>query len=81
MKLFGERLKQLRIAKGIKQIDMAKLLDVTDRHYQRMEYGKVNVPALTLIALAEYFNVSLDYLVGLSDNPESAQRQSPKAKA
>ena len=39
MKLFGERLKQLRIAKGIKQIDMAKLLDVTDRHYQRMEYG------------------------------------------
>ncbi|MEE0681416.1 MAG: helix-turn-helix transcriptional regulator [Christensenellales bacterium] len=70
MKLFGERLKQLRIAKGIKQIDMAKLLDVTDRHYQRMEYGKVNVPALTLIALAEYFNVSLDYLVGLSDNPE-----------
>ena len=49
---------------------MAKLLDVTDRHYQRMEYGKVNVPALTLIALAEYFNVSLDYLVGLSDNPE-----------
>lgn len=70
MKLFGERLKQLRIAKGIKQIDMAKLLDVTDRHYQRMEYGKVNVPALTLIALAEYFNVSLDYLVGLSDDPE-----------
>ena len=70
MKLFGERLKQLRIAKGIKQIDMAKLLDVTDRHYQRMDYGKVNVPALTLIALAEYFNVSLDYLVGLSDNPE-----------
>ena len=70
MKLFGERLKQLRIAKGIKQIDMAKLLDVTDRHYQRMEYGKVNVPALTLIALAEYFNVSLDYLVGLSDNTE-----------
>lgn len=70
MKLFGERLKQLRIAKGIKQIDMAKLLDVTDRHYQRMEYGKVNVPALTLIALAEYFNVSLDYLVGLSDDPK-----------
>ena len=70
MKLFGERLKLLRLAKGIKQIDMAKLLDVTDRHYQRMEYGKVNVPALTLIALAEYFNVSLDYLVGLSDNPE-----------
>lgn len=70
MKLFGERLKQLRIAKGIKQIDMAKLLDVTDRHYQRMEYGKVNVPALTLIALAEYFNVSLDYLVGCRTTPE-----------
>ncbi len=70
MDTFGKRLKQLRSEKGIKQIDMAKLLDVTDRHYQRMEYGKVNVSALTLITLSNYFNVSTDYLLGLTDNPE-----------
>jgi transcriptional regulator with XRE-family HTH domain len=70
MDIFAERLKALRKEKNLKQIDMAQMLDVTDRHYQRMEYGKVNVPALSLIALADFFNVSLDYLVGRSDNPE-----------
>jgi transcriptional regulator with XRE-family HTH domain len=70
MEIFAKRLKMLRKEKGLKQIDMAAMLNVTDRHYQRMEYGKVNVPALTLIALADYFDVSLDYLVGRSDDPE-----------
>lgn len=51
----------------MKQIDMAKLLDCTDRHYQRMEYGEVNVPSLTLCALADYFGVTTDYLLGRSD--------------
>ena len=70
MENFGLRLRQLRTSKGLKQVDMAKLLDITDRHYQRMEYGKINVPALTLIFLADLFNVSIDYLVGRSDIPE-----------
>jgi len=42
---------------------------VTSRHYQDIEYGKINIPTLTLIALADYFDVSLDYLVGRSDDP------------
>ena len=35
-----------------------------DRHYQKIEYGQVNVPATTLCALADYFGVSTDYLLG-----------------
>ncbi len=66
---FAKRLKQLRKAKSLKQTDMASLLKVTTRHYQEIEYGKVNIPTLTLIFLADYFNVSLDYLVGRSDDP------------
>jgi transcriptional regulator with XRE-family HTH domain len=69
MNSFGERLKMLRKTKKIKQTDMAVFLEITPRHYQDMEYGKINVPALTLIALADYFDVSLDYLVGRSDDP------------
>ena len=45
MEPFGARLKVLRKAKKLKQSDMALLLDCTDRHYQRMEYGYVNVPS------------------------------------
>jgi len=67
---FATRLKELRKSRNLKQTDMAEFLNITDRHYQKMEYGKVNVPALTLIALADYFDVSLDYLVGRSDDPE-----------
>lgn len=67
---FANRLKELRKSKKLKQTDMANLLNITVRHYQDIEYGKINIPTLTLIALADYFGVSLDYLVGRSDNPE-----------
>lgn len=68
---FATRLKQLRKSKNLKQTDMANLLEITVRHYQDMEYGKINVPALTLIKLANYFDVSLDYLTGRNSNPNS----------
>jgi transcriptional regulator with XRE-family HTH domain len=59
-----ERLKPLRKEKGITQKQMAELLDCTEQHYQRMEYGKVNLPATTVIFLADYFGVTADYLLG-----------------
>ena len=65
--LLGQRLKLLRKERGITQKEMAELLEKTERHYQDVEAGKINVPALTLIALADYFSVSLDYLVGRTD--------------
>ncbi len=68
---FSNRLKQLRKEKKLKQSDMAELLELTTRHYQQIEYGKVNIPTLTLIFLADYFDVSIDYLVGRTDNPNS----------
>ena len=47
---------------------MAELLGKTSRHYQDIESGKINIPSLTLIKLADYFGVSLDYLVGRSED-------------
>ena len=64
MEPFGKRLCALRREHHKTQVDMATLLKCTDRHYQRMEYGYVNVPSLTLIKLADYFNVTTDYLLG-----------------
>lgn len=59
-----ECLKPLRKARKLKQREVAELLDCTVQHYQRIEYGKVNLPATTVIFLADYFGVTADYLLG-----------------
>lgn len=68
MPKLSARLKELRKEKGVKQIDMANLLGYTETHYQQIEYGNVNIPSLTLETLADYFEVSTDYLLGRSDD-------------
>lgn len=70
MELFSLRLKELRKLKKVKQQDVAMRLNITVRHYQDIEYGKIDLPTSKLITLADYFNVSLDYLVGRSDKPQ-----------
>ena len=64
---FGQRLKSLRKEKGLKQIEMAEFMNMTDRNYQRMEYGRINVSATTLIFLADFFGVTTDYLFGRTE--------------
>ena len=66
---FGQRLKVLRKSKGLKQKDMAKVMDIAERNYQRYEYGQINVPATTLVFFADYFGVTTDYLLGRGDEP------------
>ena len=68
--IMGARLKALRKERKLTQRAMAGLLNVTDRHYQAIESGSVNIPSLTLKFLADYFGVSTDYLLGRTDNPE-----------
>ena len=69
LKNFGQRLKELRKSKNLTQKDMGELLDMTDRNYQRFEYGQINVPATTLVFLADFFGVTTDYLLGRDDPP------------
>ena len=59
-----ERLNPLRKSRHMTQKAMAELLECTDRHYQRIEYGAINLPSTTLIFLADYFGVTTDYLLG-----------------
>nr|WP_279285666.1 helix-turn-helix transcriptional regulator [Colidextribacter sp. OB.20] len=66
----GNRLKALREGSHLKQKDMAELLDCTPSHYQKIEYGKVNVSVSMLDFLAEHFGVSTDYLLGRTENRE-----------
>lgn len=69
MKNYYERMRDLREDRDLRQSDMAKLLCLTNQQaYQRYESGKVQMPLHLLIQLAEYYEVSLDYLCGLTDN-------------
>lgn len=62
-----DRLRELRKERGETQLQVAKAVGVTDRQYQRFESG-VNLPGFdNLCALADHFEVSLDYLAGRSD--------------
>ena len=68
LETFAVRLKNLRNKKGVKQSEMGDFLGCTARNYQRLEHGEINVPATTLMTLADYFGVTTDYLLGRSED-------------
>ena len=62
-----ERLRALRKEKNETQVQVANAIGVTDRQYQRFEAG-VNLPGFeNHCALADHFDVSLDYLAGRTE--------------
>lgn len=64
---FKTNLRNLRIEKGITQPDLAKDLHVSNAIISYWETGKREPTLSALIAIANYFNVSLDYLTGLKE--------------
>ena len=65
----SEALRRFRKSVKITQKQAAEVAGVAERGYQSYEYGKVIPAATVLIAIADYFDVSLDYLCGRSDDP------------
>lgn len=63
------RLKELREKRGISQLKLAMDLGLTQNSVSRYESGVREADYKTLIALADYFNVSTDYLLDRTDNP------------
>lgn len=61
--------KRIRMEMGLTQRQVADGIGVAEQAYQRYEYGRTIPSAHVLIALADYFDVSLDYLCGRSDDP------------
>ena len=64
------RLKELRASHNVMAKTVAESLSITYRTYQKYETGEIDPPLSKVIILADYFDVSLDYLVGRSDNPD-----------
>ena len=63
---FSERLRLLRQENRYKQREMAEILGLKPRGYQDYEYGKTYPTVPGLIQIAKFFDVSTDYLLGLS---------------
>ena len=67
---FAERLVELRKSRNLTQKQVYESVSMSMLGYQRYEYGTREPSFQKLLALADYFDVSLDYLVGRTDNPE-----------
>lgn len=72
--IFGKRLKELRTTSKNSQSFVAKLINVSKTQISDIENGKTATTLEKICVLADYFNVSLDYLVGRSDDRQESTR-------
>ena len=64
------RLKYLRESELLSQSEGARAIFVTQRTYSYYETEEHDIPTQTLIRLADFYNVSVDYILGRTDNPQ-----------
>lgn len=65
-----QRIRNLREDRDLTQSEMGAILHCSQRIYSNYERGEVDIPTETLIKLADYYDVSIDYLLGRTDNPK-----------
>ena len=73
-----ERIRDMRIDRGLTQKEVAKVINVKQNTYSQYEIGVLNYPLDVVIKLAEFYETSVDYLVGLTDVPVPYERREPK---
>lgn len=71
---FNQRLKELRQDRDLTQINLAKEVDSTQRSISNWELGIAEPPYSMLITIADFFQVSVDYLLGITDDPTPPRR-------
>ncbi|MBO5274732.1 MAG: helix-turn-helix transcriptional regulator [Clostridia bacterium] len=63
------RIRDLREDRELSQAEIAKIIKTTQQHYSKMECGKADINGEKLKLLARFYNVSVDYILGLIDDP------------
>ena len=63
------RIRDLREDKDLTQKQMAQILNMSQTGYSKYETGENDIPTAILIKLAKFHNTSIDYLLGITDNP------------
>ena len=72
-----QRIRDLREDKDLTQREVGEAINVPQRTYAYYESGERMVPPQVLVALAQFYNVSVDYMLGLTDQ----RKPYPKAKS
>lgn len=67
--MYFQRLEDLRVDNDKTQIEIAEYPNLNRNVYWRYEKGEREIPVWALIKLADYYRVSTDYLLGLTDDP------------
>lgn len=70
MSVLGKRIREYRIKRGFTQAQMAEKLNMTESNYSSYERDKSKPPSDKLYQIASILNVSVDYLLGRSNDPE-----------
>ncbi len=65
-----QRIRNLREDKDLTQTEMGKILSCSQRVYSNYERGDIDIPTTTLIELATFHDVSVDYLLNRTNNPK-----------
>ncbi len=66
-----KRIRDLREDKDLNQTEVAKMLGMSQTGYSKYETGENDIPTEILIKLAKFYNVSVDYILERTDNPET----------
>lgn len=67
---YYKRIRDLREDNDLTQTQLGKILSCSQRVYSNYERGDIDIPTATLIKIANYYNVSVDFLLNRTDNPE-----------
>ena len=65
--MYGQRIRELRIERGLTQAELAQMLNITQKTISKYENEFPDLNTNIIIACCEFFNVSSDYLLGISD--------------
>ncbi len=67
---YYKRIRDLREDNDLTQTQLGKILSCSQRVYSNYERGDIDIPTATLIKIANYYNVSVDFLLNRTDNPK-----------
>ena len=69
-----KRIRDLREDKDLSQKEIAKILNMSQTGYSKYEVGTNDIPTRILIQLAKFYNISVDYLLGITDEIKPYKR-------
>lgn len=75
---YRERIKNIREDRDFTQAEIGKILHKSQQGYNHIEAGRAELKIDDLIVLCKFYNLSADYLIGLSEIPHPPKRQSNK---